>query len=42
MEKLTSKKALLDSIRLSEGAKFKCDENAIFKEYNTQEKTNPV
>lgn len=37
MDKLTSKKALLDSIRLSEGAKFECDENAIYKEYNTQE-----
>jgi hypothetical protein len=36
MDKLTSKKALLDSIRLSEGAKFECDENAIYEEYNTQ------
>lgn len=36
MDKLTSKKALLDSIRLSEGAKFECDEKAIFEEYNTQ------
>ena len=36
MDKLTSKKVLLDSIRLSEGAKFECDENAIYEEYNTQ------
>ena len=36
MDKLTNKKALLDSIRLSEGAKFECDENAIYEEYNTQ------
>ena len=36
MDKLTSKKALLDSIRMSEGAKFECDENAIFEEYSTQ------
>jgi hypothetical protein len=36
MDKLTSKKALLESIRLSEGAKFECDENAIFEEYSTQ------
>lgn len=36
MDKLTSKKALLDSISLSEGAKFKCDEKAILEEYNTQ------
>ncbi len=36
MDKLTSKKALLDSIRLSEGAKFECDEKSILEEYNTQ------
>jgi hypothetical protein len=36
MDKLTRKKALLDSIRLSEGAKFECNEKAIFEEYNTQ------
>lgn len=36
MDKLTSKKALLDSIRLSEGPKFECDEKAILAEYNTQ------
>ncbi|NQX82296.1 MAG: DUF4401 domain-containing protein [Flavobacteriaceae bacterium] len=36
MDKLTNKKALLDSIGLSEGAKFECDEKAIFEEYNTQ------
>ena len=36
MDKLTSKRALLDSIRLSEGAKFECDENAIYEEYTTQ------
>ncbi|MGJ8743373.1 DUF4401 domain-containing protein [Polaribacter sp.] len=33
MDKLTSKKALLDTIRLSEGVNFECDENAVFKEY---------
>ncbi|SEE43695.1 protein of unknown function [Tenacibaculum sp. MAR_2010_89] len=37
MDKLTRKKALLDNVRLSEGAKFECNENAIFEEYNTQE-----
>ncbi|NQX85578.1 MAG: DUF4401 domain-containing protein [Flavobacteriaceae bacterium] len=36
MDKLTSKKTLLDSIRLSEGTKFECDVNAIFEEYNNQ------
>lgn len=36
MDKLTSKKALLDSIRLSEGVNFECDENAIYEEYNAQ------
>ena len=36
MDKLTSKRALLDSIRLSEGAQFECDENAIYEAYNTQ------
>ena len=36
MDKLTSKKALLDSIRLSEGAHFECDEKAILEEYTTQ------
>jgi len=40
MDKLTSKKALLDSIRLSEGAKFECDESAILEEYNAQEENN--
>ncbi len=37
MDKLTSKKALLDSIRTEEGINFECDENAILEEYNTQE-----
>ena len=36
MDKLTSKKALLDRIRLSEGAKFECNEKAILEEYHTQ------
>lgn len=36
MDKLTNIKALLDSIRLSEGTKFECDEDAIYEEYNTQ------
>lgn len=36
MDKLTNKKLLLDSIRLSEGTNFNCDENAIFNEYNLQ------
>lgn len=36
MDKLTSKKAILDSIRISEGAKFECDEKAILEAYNTQ------
>lgn len=37
MDKLTKKKALLDSILLSEGAQFECDVNAIYEEYNRQE-----
>ena len=36
MDKLTSKKALLEDIRLSEGAKFECDEKAILEAYTTQ------
>lgn len=36
MDKLTSKKALLDRIRLLEGAKFQCNEKTILEEYNTQ------
>ena len=36
MDKLTSKKALLNSIRQLEGSKFECDENAIYEEYTTQ------
>ncbi|MEE9364382.1 MAG: DUF4401 domain-containing protein [Cellulophaga sp.] len=36
MDKLISKKALLDSIRLSEGAKFECNEKAILEEYKKQ------
>jgi uncharacterized membrane protein len=34
MDKLTSKKELLDVIRLAEGADFICDEQAILEEYN--------
>lgn len=37
MDKLTNKKTLLDSIRLSEGTKFKCNEKAILDEYQIQE-----
>jgi hypothetical protein len=37
MDKLTSKKALLDRIRLSEGAEFECDEKAILNEYQIQQ-----
>jgi len=37
MDKLDNKKALLDSIRLLEGANFKCNEEAILKEYQKQE-----
>ena len=36
MDKLTSKKAQLDNIRLSEGVHFECDEKAILEEYNRQ------
>jgi hypothetical protein len=36
MDKLTNKKALLDSIRLSEGTKFVCNEKAILDEYQIQ------
>lgn len=36
MDKLTNKKALLDSIRLSEGTKFECNEKAILDEYQIQ------
>lgn len=36
MDKLTSKKALLDSIRLSEGTEFVYNEKAILNEYQTQ------
>lgn len=38
MDRLAIKKALIDSIRLSEGAKFECDEKAIYEEYSAQEK----
>ncbi len=37
MDKLASKQALLDRIRLSEGAKFECNEKAILNEYHIQE-----
>ncbi|WP_299104909.1 DUF4401 domain-containing protein [uncultured Tenacibaculum sp.] len=36
MDKLTKKKALLNSIRSSEGVNFECDENAIHEEYKAQ------
>lgn len=36
MDKLTNKKALLDSIRLLEGDKFEYDEKTILEEYSTQ------
>jgi len=36
MDKLTIKQALLNSIRLSEGDKFKCDEKNILEGYNIQ------
>lgn len=36
MDKLTNRMALLDTIRLSEGANFECDEKAILNEYNLQ------
>ncbi len=34
MDKLTHIKSLLDTIRLSEGSKFECDENSILEEYS--------
>ena len=37
MDKLTNKTTLLDSIRLSEGAKFECNEKAILNEYQNQQ-----
>ena len=36
MDKLTNRMALLDTIRLSEGVNFECDEKAILNEYNLQ------
>jgi len=36
MDKLTNKTTLLDSIRLSEGIKFECNEKAILNEYHNQ------
>ena len=36
MDKLISKKWLLDRVRLSEGSKFECNEKAIFNEYQIQ------
>ncbi len=36
MDKLTNKTTLLDSIRLSEGIKFECNEKAILNEYQNQ------
>ena len=36
MDKLASKKALLDRVRLSEGTKFECNEKAILNEYQIQ------
>ena len=36
MDKLTNKTTLLDSIRLSEGAEFECNEKAILNEYQNQ------
>ena len=41
MDKLSDKKALLDSIRLSEGPSFKCDEESIFREFR-QYKENDI
>lgn len=36
MESLTSKKELLESIRLAEGSTFECDEKAILQAYHKQ------
>jgi hypothetical protein len=37
MDKLTNKTTLLDSIRLSDGAEFECNEKAILNEYQNQQ-----
>jgi len=37
MDKITRTKALIDNFRLSEGTEFKCDEEAVFNECETQE-----